>query len=131
MADKKKASQKNEATVTRIKASDDTKPAASKKTAKTTKVVTAEIVSKPTPGTEQKERKVRKKPTPKGLLRPFIAMGGYFTGAWYELKQVRWPTRKATWGLTLAVLIYTAFFMLLVLLLDALFKYLFELILGS
>ncbi|OGL21936.1 preprotein translocase subunit SecE [Candidatus Saccharibacteria bacterium RIFCSPHIGHO2_01_FULL_45_15] len=131
MADKKKASQKNDATVTRIKATDDTKPAPSKKTAKTTKTVTAEVVAKPTPGTEQKERKVRKKPTPKGLLRPFIAIGGYFKGAWYELKQVRWPTRKATWSLTLAVLIYTAFFMVLVLLLDALFKYLFDLILGS
>jgi preprotein translocase SecE subunit len=61
---------------------------------------------------------------------PLKAMGGYFKGAWFELKQVRWPTRRATWGLTLAVLGYTAIIGALILLLDALFKYLFELMLG-
>ena len=59
------------------------------------------------------------------------AFGGYFKGAWHELRQVRWPTRGATWSLTGAVLIYTAFFVILILLLDAAFKYLFEIILGS
>jgi preprotein translocase SecE subunit len=58
------------------------------------------------------------------------AIGGYFAGAWYELKQVRWPNRRATWGMTAAMLAFTAFFVVLVLLLDALFKYLFDLILG-
>ena len=53
---------------------------------------------------------------------------GYFKGAWLELKQVRWPDRKATWGMTLAVILFTAFFVILVLLLDALFQYLFDLI---
>ena len=61
---------------------------------------------------------------------PLKALGAYFKGAWYELKQVRWPNRRATWGLTLAVLAYTAFFVIVILLLDALFKYLFELMLG-
>lgn len=61
---------------------------------------------------------------------PFKALGRYFKGAWYELKQVRWPTRSATWSLTLAVLAYTVFFVVIILLLDALFKYLFELMLG-
>lgn len=51
---------------------------------------------------------------------------GYFIGAWRELKQVHWPTRKATWGLTLAVLAFTAFFVIFILLLDIVFKYLFE-----
>lgn len=50
----------------------------------------------------------------------------YFIGAWRELKQVRWPDRKATWGLTLGVLLYSAFFVVLVILLDAVFKYLFD-----
>lgn len=69
------------------------------------------------------------KPTPK-FLRPFVMIGGYFKGAWFELRQVRWPNRKATWSLTGAVLLFTGFFVVLILLLDVLFKYLFELILG-
>lgn len=69
------------------------------------------------------------KPTPK-FLRTFVMIGGYFKGAWFELRQVRWPNRKATWSLTGAVLLFTGFFVVLILLLDVLFKYLFELILG-
>jgi preprotein translocase subunit SecE len=61
---------------------------------------------------------------------PLRAIGGYFKGAWYELKQVRWPNRRATWGMTAALLGFTAFFVVFILLLDALFKYLFEVILG-
>lgn len=53
----------------------------------------------------------------------------YFKGAWYELRQVHWPTRGATWGLTGAVLAFSAFFVVSILLLDALFKWIFELIL--
>lgn len=56
-------------------------------------------------------------------------LGGYFKGAWQELKLVRWPTRRATWSLTGAVLVFSAFFVIVILLLDVLFKYLFELIL--
>lgn len=65
-----------------------------------------------------------------GVRNPFAALGRYFAGAWYELRQVRWPNRKATWGLTFAVLAFSAFFVVLILLLDALFKYIFQLILG-
>lgn len=64
------------------------------------------------------------------LLSPFRALGAYFKGAWVELRQVRWPTRKATWSLTGAVLLFTTFFAVLILLLDAGFKYLFEQLLG-
>lgn len=68
------------------------------------------------------------KPTPKAL-RPFVSLGGYFKGAWTELRQVHWPDRKATWSLTGAVILFSIFFVVLILLLDVLFKYLFELIL--
>lgn len=61
---------------------------------------------------------------------PLVAISDYFKGAWYELRQVRWPSRTSTWGLTLAILLYTAFFVLLIVLLDAGFKLLFERILG-
>jgi len=64
------------------------------------------------------------------ILKALFAFGGYFKGAWIELRQVRWPTRRATWGLTLAVLLFTAFFVVLILLLDLAFKYLFEIILS-
>jgi preprotein translocase subunit SecE len=83
---------------------------------------------------KQKAVKAEKQPKEKkerSRFNIFAAIGGYFKGAWVELRQVRWPTRRATWSLTGAVLIYSAFFVVLVLLLDAGFKYLFELILGK
>jgi preprotein translocase subunit SecE len=72
----------------------------------------------------------RKKKEAKGPVKVLRSIGGYFKGAWFELRQVRWPNRRATWSLTAAVLIFTSFFVLLVVLLDILFKYLFGLILG-
>lgn len=100
--------------VTRIKAKDaSAKPVKSTKAAKT-----------PT-------KKAPKKPevtSSNAFVRGLKSFGGYFVGAWEELKQVRWPTRKATWGLTLAVILFSLFFVVLIVLLDLLFKYLFELI---
>lgn len=63
------------------------------------------------------------------FIKTLFAIGGYFRGAWIELRLVRWPTRQATWGLTFAVILFSAFFVVIILLLDILFKYLFELIL--
>lgn len=57
---------------------------------------------------------------------PLGAIGGYFKGAWQELRAVRWPNRKNTWSLTLAVLGFTAFFIVLILLVDAGFQLLFR-----
>ena len=80
--------------------------------------------SKKTP----KVKKERKAPT-NPFIKTLFAIGGYFRGAWIELRLVRWPTRSATWGLTFAVILFSAFFVVVILLLDILFKYLFELIL--
>jgi preprotein translocase SecE subunit len=102
--------------VTRITASSNTK-------AKTKKDVAVKKEEKAKTSPKSEEVTV-------GVRNPFKAIGGYFAGAWYELKQVRWPNRKATWGLTVAVLAFSAFFVVLILLLDALFKYIFQLILG-
>lgn len=104
--------------VTRITASDDAKP---KKKAVTSAAPKAEAAPK------TKKRSGRN--PLKALAAPFVAMGRYFKGSWYELKQVRWPDRRATWGMTGALIGFTAFFVVFILLLDALFKYLFELIL--
>jgi preprotein translocase SecE subunit len=110
------------------------KPAA--KPASTTKVtrITARDDKASTKTAVKAEKKVEatksKRSFPQKLAVPFIATGRYFAGSWYELRQVNWPDRKATWSLTLAMLAFTGFFAALILLLDALFKYLFQLILG-
>ena len=64
------------------------------------------------------------------LFRPFVAFGRYLRDAWKEIRQVRWPNRKATWKMVFAVLIYTAIFVILISLLDLFFRWLFGLILG-
>jgi preprotein translocase subunit SecE len=134
---KKKSSKKSassDANVVRIKAGapstaskknkkEATEAVVTKTVAKTEKVEKAKKVEKPA--------KVKKTRSAKGVTKPFRATGGYFKGAWQELRQVRWPTRRATWSMTGAVLIYTLFFVIIILLLDAGYKYLFELILGK
>lgn len=86
-----------------------------------------------------KEQKVSSGKKPNKIGRFFIAIGKffckifcpigrYFKGSWQELKQVRWPDRKATWSLTGAVLLFTAIFVVIIVLLDAGFEMLFNLI---
>ena len=65
------------------------------------------------------------------LFRPFVAFGRYLKESWHELRQVRWPNRKATWKMVLAVLVYTAIFMVLILLLDTFFTWLMGMVLGN
>ncbi len=62
------------------------------------------------------------------LFRPFVALGRYLRDAWKEIRQVRWPTRKATWKMVLAVLAYTAIFVVFISLLDLFFRWFFSLI---
>ena len=57
---------------------------------------------------------------------PFRALGQYFKGAWQELRQVRWPNRKQTWALTLAVIVFSLAIGGLIFLLDLGFTYLFK-----
>jgi preprotein translocase SecE subunit len=56
-------------------------------------------------------------------LRAFF---GYFSGSWRELRQVRWPNRRATWGLTLAVIAFTLVIVVFILVLDYGFEQLFK-----
>lgn len=109
---KSPAKQTDEATVTRVKAAAGTKPA------KKEKKTAPDKVAAPAETGDKKRR------------NPLRATGGYFAGAWYELKQVRWPNRRATWGMSAALLGFTAFFVVVILLLDAAFKYLFDVMLG-
>ena len=64
------------------------------------------------------------------LFRPFAAFGRYMRDSWRELRQVRWPNRKATWKMVLAVVIYTAVFVVIIVLLDLLFTFIFNKLLG-
>lgn len=64
------------------------------------------------------------------LFRPFVALFRYLRDAWREIRQVRWPSRKDTWKMVVAVLAYTALFVIIISLLDLFFKWLFGLILG-
>ena len=107
--------------VTRITATDDA-PKKAKKPAKSTKVKTV------------KARKV----SPKADVvsesnddkNVFARIWGYFTGAWYELRRVHWPNRRATWALTIAVTVFSLFFVGIIVLLDTFFKWIFEIIIA-
>lgn len=128
MAESKK--KRSAAVRTRVVTADD--PVTPAKKAKTTKKSTStkpveakKSATKSSPLAKKVEERKKQKMANKKAKKDDV---GYFKGAWYELKQVRWPDRKATWGMTVAVIIFTAFFVLLVLLLDAAFKYLFDLI---
>jgi preprotein translocase SecE subunit len=65
----------------------------------------------------------------KRSISVLASIGGYFKNSWIELQQVRWPNRKSTWSMTLAVILFTTLFIVLIILLDYAFKQLFELIL--
>lgn len=127
------------AKITRIKASDGP----SKKETKDEPTITRKKVTVKDKKTEKaKAAKVKKaekavskvgkkdEKKPFILIRPFIALFRYLRDSWLELRQVRWPSRKATWKMVLAVLIYTALFMAIIALLDLIFSKLFNLILG-
>ena len=126
------------AKVTRIKANDTPRkneevdePAITRK-----KVV---VKDKKSEKDKRKEAKAAEKKVSEGkksgkkpfiLFRPFVYLGRYIRDSWRELRQVRWPNRKATWKMVLAVLVYTALFVVLISLLDLFFTWLFNLILG-
>lgn len=50
----------------------------------------------------------------------------YFVGAWHELKQVHWTNRRGTWKLTIAVLLFSGFFALFILIADWIFNWLIQ-----
>lgn len=132
------------AKVTRIKASDSKKTDV--KTSEEAPVITRKKVvvkDKQLDKTHKQEAKKAAKEAKKAekaekkndkkvfiLFRPFCAFGRYLRDSWRELRQVRWPNRKATWKMVIAVLVYTALFVVILTLLDMLFQFIFNLILG-
>lgn len=118
------------AKITRIKASDSRENEPAEPTITRKKVVLKDKKQeKKDKKQEKKAVKATKTQTGKKhfiLFRPFCAIGRYFKESWQEIRQVRWPNRKATWKLVLAVVIYTAIFIVLLLLLDLLFSAIFN-----
>lgn len=126
MAEKKKV-------VRRIKAStnDATKPTKSAETNKVKQKIADDLAPaagvKPNKEAEQvvndnkivesdKKQARNKKPTKRNrksngkktfiLFVPFVAFGRYVRDSWRELRQVQWPSRSATWKMTLAIIVF-------------------------
>ena len=104
---------------------------ASKSGEKVTRISAQATVSKKVSKKSPKKPRIPRvrKVSTNPVVKTIFAIGGYFKGAWTELRLVRWPTRSATWGLTFAVILFSTFFVVVILLLDILFKFVFELIL--
>lgn len=81
--------------------------------------------------TASKTSKSKKSKNSKSRRNPLSAITSYFRGAWQEIKQVRWPDRRSTWGMVGALIVFTAALFLVIILLDYGFAWLFKLIMGT
>ena len=78
------------------------------------------------------EDKPARTPKEKGTRTNALkATGGYLAGSWRELRAVRWPDRKNTWKMTGALIAFTLGFSVIILLIDAGFQYIFNVLLGK
>lgn len=127
------------AKITRIKASDGP---SRKEEADAPTITRKKVVVKDKKSAKNKRKEIKaaekkvdtKKKTDKKpfiLVRPFVYLGRYIRDSWKELRQVRWPNRKTTWKMVLAVLAYTAIFVIFISLLDMFFTWLFNIILAK
>ena len=120
--------------VTRIKAGDkksedEPKKVSTSKNVKEAVKIAKKIVKEEKAVKKEKTKKVKKEKKPMNkFTRVITAPFRYVHDSWTEIRQVRWPNRKATWKMVVAVLIYTAIFVILISLLDLFFKWLFNLI---
>lgn len=56
------------------------------------------------------------------IFWPFRPLGRYVAGAWVELRQVKWPSRKSSLKLTGAVIVFTLVMTLFIVSLDFVFE---------
>ncbi len=115
--------------VTRIKADDKKTPPKSAKV-KTTKIKNEEepktVAKKIT--SEAKIKKEAKKEPKKVRRNPISRFFAYIRDSFREIKLVKWPNRKESWSMTLAVIIYSLIIIAVVVLLDNLYSWLFKLV---
>lgn len=121
--------------VTRIKAGDkksEDKPkkSTSKNVKEAVKIAKNIVKEEKKPVKKDKVKKVektKKEKKPMGkFARIITAPFRYIHNSWLEIRQVRWPNRKATWKLVGAIFVYSAFFIILTMLLDAFFNFIFS-----
>ncbi len=102
------------------------------------KIVKEEKKATKKPKTEKAKKEKKPLPMPiriitapfRWIAKPFIALGTYIHNSWLEIRQVRWPNRKATWKLVGAIFVYSAVFVAIVMILDAIFNFIFSKLLG-
>lgn len=80
---------------------------------------------------DKKALKAKKKAAKGKKVRKSDEEVGYFRGAFREIRQVRWPDRKTTWKLTFTVIGYIVLVAVALMLLDALFTFIFNQVLGG
>ncbi|MBB1559014.1 preprotein translocase subunit SecE [Candidatus Saccharibacteria bacterium] len=133
---KGKSKQKSQSHITRITAGDKaTKPkkpsilATAKELAG--RAQTEKSSAKTTKSSAKAKTAASSPKNSKSRRNPLSAITGYFRGAWQEIKQVRWPDRRSTWGMVGALIVFTAALFLVIILLDYGFAWLFKLIMGT
>ena len=133
---KGKSKQKSQNRITRITAGDKAAKPKKPSILATAKELAGraqtEKSSTKTAKTSVKTKTAASKPkSSKSRRNPLSAITGYFRGAWQEIKQVRWPDRRSTWGMVGALIVFTAALFLVIILLDYGFAWLFKLIMGT
>lgn len=133
---KGKSKQKSQSHITRITAGDKAAKPKKPSILATAKELAGraqtEKSSAKTAKTSVKTKTAASKPkNSKSRRNPLSAITGYFRGAWQEIKQVRWPDRRSTWGMVGALIVFTAALFLVIILLDYGFAWLFKLIMGT
>lgn len=133
---KGKSKQKSQSHITRITAGDKaTKPkkpsilATAKELAG--RAQTEKSSAKTTKSSAKAKTAASSPKNSKSRRNPLSTITGYFRGAWQEIKQVRWPDRRSTWGMVGALIVFTAALFLVIILLDYGFAWLFKLIMGT
>lgn len=131
------AKESGKTVVRRVKAADNAESVSKKTDQNTTKSAKTsgpknKAVSSVKPAVAKKTAPTKAKPVadsdakPFVLFRPIFATGRYFRDSWRELRQVRWTNRRSTWAMTLAVLLFSLFFVLFILLCDWIFNFVIE-----
>ena len=133
---KGKSKQKSQNRITRITAGDKAAKPKKPSILATAKELAGraqtEKSSTKTAKTSVKTKTAASKPkSSKSRRNPLSTITGYFRGAWQEIKQVRWPDRRSTWGMVGALIVFTAALFLVIILLDYGFAWLFKLIMGT
>ena len=133
---KGKSKQKSQSHITRItageKATKPKKPSILATAKELAGRAQTEKSSAKTAKTSAKTKTAASKPkNSKSRRNPLSTITGYFRGAWQEIKQVRWPDRRSTWGMVGALIVFTAALFLVIILLDYGFAWLFKLIMGT